>query len=160
MAIKFRIFISFPQTIESLVGSHCFAHTILSCISKCKHERTRCVITCAPHEEVMCSRCVLCSSRRVDRSPPWNRSRKPYISIATISIVCWPFEHHASPELSLLSAWKLALLWVVLYCFSCLENAEWLTCEKMFALHYPFGGGGEGNLTQVLPSCEDLTRKQ
>lgn len=85
----------------------------------------------------------LCSSRRIhlqqvcvllkplcEQEPPWKRSRKPYISIATISIVCWLFEHHASPELSLLSVWKVALLWGSLYCFSCLENAEWFTCGK------------------------------
>lgn len=33
----------------------------------------------------------------------WNSSRKLYISIGAISIVCCLLEHHPSPELSLLS---------------------------------------------------------
>lgn len=87
----------------------------------CIYSHTWCVITC-PYEEFICSRCVLCWS--VWTGDSWKGSRKPNISMATISIVCWLFEHHASPELSLLSVWKLALLWASLHCFNCLENAE------------------------------------
>lgn len=129
MAIKFCIFISLPHTIESFVGSNFFAHTILSHISKCNHTHEMSDYLCSSRRIHLQQVCVVLKPL-CEQEPPWNRSRKPYISIATISIVCWPFEHHASPELSLLSAWKLALLWVALYCFSCLENAEWFTCGK------------------------------
>lgn len=70
MATKFCIFISFPHTIESFVGSHFFcSYNLISHLQMQPHARTRCLITCAPHEEFICSRCVLCSSRCVNRSP-------------------------------------------------------------------------------------------
>lgn len=143
MAIKFCIFISTHNRIICWIPFFC-SYNLISHLQMQPHARMS---------------DYLCSSRRIhlqqvcvvlkllcEQEPPWNRSRKPYISIATISIVCWPFEHHASPELSLLSAWKLALLWVALYCFSCLENAEWFTCGKcLHCTTHLLGGVGQFN---------------
>lgn len=121
--------------------------------SKCTD---KCLFTCVPYEEFICIRCV-CTAQ----VPGWIgaliEQQQKAVYIYWCNLYCMlpvrpPFSR-AVPAVSV----KTGLIVRLTVLFSLFRKC-WMVCSwKVFALHYPFGGGGQ--VRTIFISIEYLRKK-